>query len=199
MTTHQDIEKLAAFINQNKKDRLVFDMDGTLLKLEIDWEKWHHQTAAICQEFESDFEFPGLVMYNFVNPFIKKYGQAARQKFFELNQRYELANLKGCKRNQLLIEFAQTSSAKKFLFTSNSRQTADTVLAEQELTDLFETTVTRDDVELIKPDPDGMKHIYQPGQDKDRFLMIGDTQADQGLAENFGIDYWQVKMEMGLS
>lgn len=65
-------------------------------------------------------------------------------------------------------------------------------MKELRIYDLFETIVANDDVMYIKPDPDGFSRINKAHHSKAEFLMIGDSDNDEGAASSAGIDFMHV-------
>lgn len=52
--------------------------------------------------------------------------------------------------------------------------------------------MTRSDVQLVKPDPEGFGLIYESGQDKEQYLMVGNSSSDEGMAQAAEIDFYKV-------
>ena len=48
-------------------------------------------------------------------------------------------------------------------------------------------------VDLLKPEPDGFNKYFITLGENHEFLMIGNSQYDQGAAENCGIEFLDVK------
>jgi len=79
------------------------------------------------------------------------------------------------------------------IWTSNNRKTLEPVMKDLPVADVFSKIVTKEEVNLLKPSPDGFKVIFDPKKDQlDDFLMIGDSDQDEGAAKNAGIDFFPV-------
>lgn len=52
--------------------------------------------------------------------------------------------------------------------------------------------VARDDVRLLKPNPEGWQHIYG-NESLGEYLLVGDSANDRGAAGAVGIDYFEIK------
>ncbi len=191
-----NITQLQQFLKDNHKKYFIYDFDGTLADIQIDWTDWHEGTARIMEKYNPDFNWHGGKVFKQVNDYIKEYGQRIRDEFWQFHREYEQDYVTGYLPNTTLLEFLKSNPSQvNFLYTSNMRQTVMPMLKEMEIVDSFDHKVTRDDVMLVKPEMEGMEKIYVPGTDKKDYLMFGDSHADEGLAYNFGIDFWQVEMK----
>jgi phosphoglycolate phosphatase len=73
------------------------------------------------------------------------------------------------------------------IVTTRSCQSASTFLAQQNLTDLFDVVVGREDTWRIKPHPSPVRHAAdQLGIPIERCLMVGDTTSDIWAARAAG-------------
>jgi len=79
------------------------------------------------------------------------------------------------------------------IFTGRARLGVLPVLQDFGIDKFFKQVVTRDDVKIGKPDPEGLFKIINPllsgGMDKKEMLFVGDNKADYGCAKNAGIDF----------
>ena len=179
------------------KEHLIFDLDKTLAKLLINWTNWGQGVTQVLAKYDPDFESQsGPKVYNIVNLFIDRFGTPARDDLFAFQERFEHKNYYGLDINQFLVNFVKKDQAyHKYLYTSQTRLTTYKALDQLGLNYKFEKVVTRNDVKKLKPDPDGFKLIYDRNTDKSSYLMIGDSQADKGLAENANIDFFKVDFD----
>lgn len=60
------------------------------------------------------------------------------------------------------------------------------------ITDHFKKVISREDVYLLKPDNEGFKYIYEGGTALDKYLFIGDSDADRIAAEKSGIKFLHI-------
>ena len=68
------------------------------------------------------------------------------------------------------------------------------------LAPIIKQVISKDKVQLVKPEPDGFNLIQDWLQTKlqvapklSEFMMIGDSVADEGAAKNAGINFFKVK------
>jgi len=82
------------------------------------------------------------------------------------------------------------SQGKKLaVITATVRPVMKVVLKNHGLQDLFDVTVTGDEVQAHKPDPEGVLYaLDRLGIPKERAVMCGDSEKDIGAAHNAGID-----------
>jgi phosphoglycolate phosphatase len=71
------------------------------------------------------------------------------------------------------------------IWTNNDRVVADFVLARFDLLPHLDLIVTRDEVERLKPDPDGLRVVRERWPDAERIVVVGDSWVD-GLAAQAG-------------
>lgn len=75
------------------------------------------------------------------------------------------------------------------LITASGREIIDMVLAHHNLLDFFNLVITSDDVKANKPDPEGILFVLESfGVEKQKAVMLGDSDKDLGAAKNAGID-----------
>ncbi len=171
------------------KSYIIFDFDRTIAKIEVDWDEWKHGVYDLISSFEVNFE-PLETVDKTINKYIKKYGKDLRDRFCEFSRDFELENSQGFIENRGLTDFIKNNSTHtKYIFTSNSRDLVTKYLKEMGLYENFEKIVTRDDVFYIKPNPEGFDLIYDKRQGKEKYIMIGDRDADRAASESYGIDF----------
>jgi HAD superfamily hydrolase (TIGR01549 family) len=73
--------------------------------------------------------------------------------------------------------------------TATIRPTMEVVFDSHSMHDMFDVVVTGSDIKAHKPDPEGVLFaLGHLGVDKDRAVMLGDSEKDLGAARNAGID-----------
>jgi len=75
------------------------------------------------------------------------------------------------------------------LWTNNDRVVADTVLARFDLLPHLDLIVTRDDVERLKPDPDGLRVVRARWPLAPRIVVVGDSWVDGAAANAAGVPF----------
>ena len=133
-------------------------------------------------------------MHPFVNEMIGKYGQKIRDEICEVNKTYEFENCTGLVQNNELISYIKNNPQQKHhILTSQNHLLLDKLLSELKMKNIFEEIITRDDVYLIKPDPQGIKMIIQD-HDIPEFIMLGDTSSDEQTTLAVGMDFEYIKI-----
>ncbi len=181
-------------INLKNKKYLVFDFDGTLDDLIIDWSGSSKGWVELAEKLTGKKQKIIGNSYVFQGEIIKQVGKRAATAFQEFTRTYEMANYSGHEPKMMLINFIEKNQDKYqfFLWTSNHSEVVLPVLKELGLVGLFKVIVSRDSVALPKPDPEGFSQIFIPQTDKTDYLMIGDSDNDRLSAGAAGIDFIDV-------
>ncbi len=187
---------LQAYINKHHKTHIIFDFDATLLLLKLPWEQWGDTMRAemrsldpeLWQLWERDRDLPGVQ-----NRYVAAFGDKAEQRIIEHNEAFE-NRLSGVDLHDELNDIVRrlARQCRLFIWSSNVRSVIDKVLNEQELHTLFEKVITRNDVRMIKPDPEGFSLIRDPAVPNSKYLLVGDSSNDSGAAKSIGIDFYHI-------
>lgn len=169
--------ELAAFSNADKVcagyDFLVWDFDGTLVRLNHDWNILRAELTALIVSLPSGLSITELVT--------AARAHGVEQAAFDTMARHEIQGLELLPDRIALFAANQTKSA---ILTNNVSRTVEHFFRE---TDTCVPFVARDLVARPKPDPEGIGRIEEFWQGK-RALLIGDTEIDMAVAEAAGID-----------
>lgn len=171
---------------------LIFDFDGTIDQLIIDWSKSRQGTVKIVSEFEkSSMNQINGRFYEFQIEALHKFGEDLSQKLIEFSRTYEKENYTTHEPDFVPIDFIKSNKDNHqfFLWTSNHIETITPVLKELGLENIFQKIISRDSVVFPKPHQDGFSKIFTPGTEKSEYLMIGDTDSDRFAAKNSGIEF----------
>lgn len=173
------------------KNYLVFDFDRTLAKMEIDWSYWYAGMSDIYNQFDSKLNYNDRINpHEFYNHMANLYGASLIEKIKKFNQEYEAKYLTGFTPNQELVDFVMGNSTHNlFVYSSNSYNTVNKGLNYLGIRSKFKKIITQDDVNFIKPNPEGFYLIDEFKENKQSFLMIGDSSADRKAAYAAGIDF----------
>lgn len=195
------MQKLKDYLKQNPKKHLIFDFDATIFAL--DWTfgesipEYRKRIRKVAKAIDPEITAsigPEQRSCVLLDALVKKHGEIATDKIFPFYKEKENTLIPTAKPNPEIIDFIKNADQdyKLYIWSSNMTDTFKTVLATQDLNKYFRKTVGRDNVKLAKPNPDGFELIYQPGTEKSEYLMIGDSDADQGAAKNAEIDFFLV-------
>lgn len=143
---------------------IIFDMDGTLTKPNVDF-------AAIEREIGAKV--------GFIIDYAERSSPEERTRAMEILERYEAQAAMESELNEgvhEMLEYLSQKQLKKALLTRNSRKSVDTVLRKHNLH--FEFIVSREDTKP-KPAPDPIFLLSKRMEiHTDHLLMIGDYKYD---------------------
>jgi HAD superfamily hydrolase (TIGR01549 family) len=170
----------------------IYDFDGTICDLIIDWTEWHKGLGNIYREFVPDFDLDlkGQKVHDFQNIYIKQFGEILRKKIADYNAEYESRMITDYHPHTGIIEvITNMSDTKKYLWTANSKKTIEKYLPLLGLEHAFSKLITRDDVTYIKPDPQGFDLISIENPSETDYLFIGDSPHDEQAAKSAKINF----------
>lgn len=192
--------KLTEYLALNPKKHLIFDLDETLVTLVIDWSAFRIGLWKLVEAFDPqlaqitpDHPGTGFVLYNRV---VLKHGHSGRQKVLDYCGRYEQQKITGYKPNKELVDFilGNHHRYRYYIWSSNNQDTVNRAVEYLKIKRYFDKIVCKEDVDLLKPYPDGFYHIFNPAaQERKDYLMIGDKEQDAETARQAGIDYLERK------
>lgn len=189
--------KLEEYLQLHPKKYLIFDLDCTLARLEINWDTYWTELFTCVKKLDPLFmgAAPTSVKESvtLVNNMIKRYGNKGKEIIDTFNVRFEHDYYSGYTPNPALLGFIRNNRMHFmfYMWTANSHATIGDFLKHEDLETSFEKIVTMDDVNYLKPNPEGFNKIYNPNILKSEYLMIGDRFTDKEAATAAGIDYYQ--------
>ncbi len=173
----------------------IFDLDCTLLKLNIDWSEQHHKVVEMFAQKGIDYHYVSTIDSNTkLNDLIRHGGDKTRTQINSMIRDSELNNLHGYTLIPHAIAFLKNLPAGtfKYIWTGNSLDTATKALVDNDLMKYFEKIAARDNVPYTKPDPSGFDFLRDPTIPKSQYVMIGDSENDEVASHNAGIDFIHV-------
>lgn len=193
---------LEEYLAKKLKKYLIFDLDGTLFKVMIDWDIFRKQLEEMLQSFDPNLaEENNLFMPDgldrTLSAGVKKYGNKIYNKVIDLQARFEIESTQKLVPNNELIEFIKRHGSKYYLsiWSNNCRPIIDKALNQEKILDKFKTFASRETYKLSKPEPDGFDVIFGQHQEKKDYLFIGNSDNDAIVAKTVGIDFYRVSME----
>lgn len=181
---------------------LIFDVDGTLVTLKVDREKLHSRTVSELKQMGFDTSAvegnhrytqdmidwarseidAGRVSLDF-QAVRKNLNKALDELEFGWNA--EAKSIPGAREVLAQLKF---SSMKLATLTNSGRAPSDWILNTHRLSPYFDFTLSRDEVDAMKPRPDGMlKAISMMGLPKEELLYVGDSVIDVLAAKAAGL------------
>jgi HAD superfamily hydrolase (TIGR01549 family) len=191
---------LEKYLQSHPKKHIIFDLDDTLLTLKIDWSNWRKNLWKKVGTIDKKIvkQIPnkngmGTLLYNET---IIKHGKNGRNLVLAFCEKYELENLNGIILNKTLIDFVKKNYKKYnfYIWTSNNRKTTNQALKQAKLKPYFKKVITKEEVNLLKPHPDGFYLIFdEKNQSRKDYLFVGDSDKDKGATKNANIDFLRIK------
>ncbi len=186
------------YLAKHPKKYLIFDFDHTIYSLILPWEVYLKEMPQRMLEVAPQLagreaEFKSVNKME--NEAVRLVADAAVKARHAYSAEFESEYYQGVEPHQDIINFITDNRDNYtfFLWTSNMRSTVEPILKEKGMFDIFETLVTKSDVRLTKPYPEGFSLIFNPDKhDKKDFLLIGDSHNDEGAAKAVGIDFYCV-------
>ena len=171
----------------DKKEVVVWDFDGTIVKLDIAWDCLRKDLTDLAEIRNSAKRSLGEVLSRLING-------GLRRRAFEIIETYEKQS--NYTPNKQVVAFIKRNSDKyrMAIFSDNLRNTVVRILKDLGVFNCFEAVVCKDDVNEYKPNPEGLKEIHESLGIKDKagYVMVGDSEKDSLAASLFGIDYWNL-------
>lgn len=158
---------------------VVFDLDGTIVKLKVDWEGLREE---LSKKFDADF--------NSIIREIEKLSDKKKKEAFEIVQSYEMENIEDAEPIEESISLIRDIKeyVKLAIFSTNTRRAIETVLSKLDLLYRFEMIVSMEDVKRLKPDPEGLiKIINGLNVGREEVIYIGDKEIDLEMGRSIGV------------
>lgn len=189
---------LPGYLARHLKTHLIFDFDETLFWLVLDWDRFFEamekELAPLDRTLYDDLAAQKRSLTGTLNAYVETYGIKAKQIITNMSVRFEEAHLQDVIPNPALVDFvsAHRDKYRMSIWTSNTSRIVEKVLEEHKLSGVFSRVASQLEVMMLKPYGDGFRYLAQSGIPKDRYLMIGNSQADAEAAKAVGIDYFHI-------
>ena len=181
------------------KKIIVFDLDGTIVRLVADW---HSLFKALSARFtEKNRETINLKSISAILSKVVEKGDVEElQLNFNLIRQYELENITSNEPIKEIIYFINNKelfgvspNIKLAVFSLNTRSTILKSLEMAGILDKFEFFVGREDVRKWKPEPDGLLKIldYFDVNSED-MIYFGDLEKDLLAGANAGVESYYI-------
>ncbi|MFB6167638.1 MAG: HAD family hydrolase [Haloferacaceae archaeon] len=166
-------------------DAVVFDLDGTVAHLDVDWRRVDEETAAIVEDhgFEpTESAWAALDV-------------AEREGFEGVHELLCDHERRGAERSTRLpaaddLRALADDGVAAAVCSLNCEAAVRVALDAHGLADAVGATVGRDSVATRKPDPEPLlAAIDRVGAVPERALFVGDSERDELTAERAGVDY----------
>lgn len=171
-------------------DAIVYDLDGTLVRLLVDWPGLERELTALLEE--AGFEDPGGDVWSRYEV-ASEHGLRADAE--ELIAAREVAGARECIRLPA-ADLVETHDIPVGVCSLNSERACRIALHEQELTEYVQAVVGRGSVATLKPDPEPLLAVCESlGVDPEEVLFVGDSESDAETASRAGTMFRYVQGE----
>ncbi len=183
-------------IQIQNKEIFIFDFDGTIADMVIDWDGWMEGIYHLMKKYDPTFSVEHLYeVENLQNYFLEQYGRKGLlQEMTNFSNLYEERNCKRVEPIQKCIEFI-VQRKNIVVWTNNGTSFVQKQLEKLDLSRNIHLVVGRDLMTLIKPDSEAFyNHIWDHSTPKDKYVFVGnDLDNDAGAAKGAGIDFLDVR------
>ncbi|MBP7768811.1 HAD-IA family hydrolase [Candidatus Woesebacteria bacterium] len=189
---------LEDYLVDHPKTRLIFDFDETLFTLLLPWETYLTEFSQKLLTAEPSLRSynSGKMLNETENEAVRRFGDKIVQLRREYARYFEKTFYKGALEHKKITSFIRENHTKyrMAIWTSNMRETILPILEENNLADYFEIIVTRSEVRLTKPEPEGFFMIHEAlGGNRAEYMLVGDSKNDENAARASEIDFYCVK------
>ncbi len=186
-------------ISFTEKKVIIFDLDGTIVNLIVDWMALKENLVEKYREIykeQCDFKRISICLEKIV----EKNDENILENFFGVIRHYELENIRDTQLIEETIFFIKSkelfgvkNNAKFAILSLNVRDTIIQALVLANIHDKIELIIGREDVRKWKPAPEGLIKIQNYFKiKKEEMVYFGDLENDLLTGENAGIDAYLI-------
>jgi HAD superfamily hydrolase (TIGR01549 family) len=177
------------------KKVIVFDLDGTIVRLAADWYSLKKVlNDRYSEHFQDDCQFTSISAC--LSEIVEKGDEAELQHNFDVIKQYELDNIEKNEPIEETIYFINNTklfgvkrATKLAILSLNTRQTIEKSLELAGISDKFDSILGREDVRSWKPEPEGLLKIMEHYKvNKEEMIYFGDLEKDIMTGANAGIE-----------
>lgn len=162
-------------------DAVVFDLDGTLVRLDVEWD--HVATDVATALSDRGIEPPSSLWE--MLELADRSGHL--QPIEDIISTYER---EGARRSDRLPAADAVPHGPVGICSLNAESACRCAVAEHDLTDQIDVIVGRDTVSTAKPDPEPLlEAIDRLGVDPRKVIFVGDGERDERTADRAGVDF----------
>jgi phosphoglycolate phosphatase-like HAD superfamily hydrolase len=183
----------------SNKKVIVFDLDGTIVRLAADW---HSLLETLNARYFEKYKEKRIFhrMTSLLEDIVSRGDEEELQHNFSIIQQYELKNIT---RNEPIKDviffiknqesFGVNPTARFAIFSLNTKATISRSLELSGIANKFEFYIGREDVRAWKPEPDGLLKIQNYFQvSNNEMIYFGDLKVDLLAGANAGVDSYLI-------
>ena len=181
------------------KKVIVFDLDGTIVRLAADWHSlFKVLTSRFTEKYRETLNYKS--MSAILSRIVEMGDEEELQLNFNLIKQYELENITSNEPIKETVYFINNKelfgvphNIKLAIFSLNTRSTILKSLERAGILDKFEFFVGREDIRKWKPEPDGLLKILAHFKVKtEEMIYFGDLEKDLLAGANADIESYYI-------
>lgn len=181
------VPDVAGSVSEREYDAVVYDLDGTLVDLDVDWDQVEREVAVALRE--RGVATDGRVLWDMLERSVETGDRDVVEATIAEHER------EGARAATLVDLASELPLAVPVGVVSlNCEAACRLALAEHGLADHVDVVIGRDTVGSFKPDPEPLlAAVEELGSEPERTLFVGDSASDRTTAERAGADFQWVR------
>ncbi len=178
------------------KRLIIFDLDGTIIKLNVDWRSLKERLNKRYSKLYSDEDCGFSSISRCLNEIVKREDNEELLNFFDIIRERELEGIEGSKIIDEAVYFIK--NIEKFelnpdvniaIMSLNTHSTVENALKYAGVLEHVDYIIGREDVRKWKPNPEGLLKIQQKfNVEKGEIIYLGDMNKDLETGKRAGVD-----------
>lgn len=192
-----EVETLLKTVDDKGYTHLIFDLDATLTLLNLPWGEWVRLIAERLPEdqaasFQRILDDDGAGWQEVANEHVERY-DGFLPALITASEEFESTYFAHTPYDELVqgVHILAEQGKVLYAWSANMRSTIERALMELGIRQHFARVVSRDDVRLAKPHPEGWE-LLEDSTPREQFLFVGDSSNDSRAAQALGIDYFEI-------
>jgi len=140
---------------------VVFDFDGTLVNLKVNWKELKEALQILYKKtykIHKNFTPLNIILNEIIQDTNNIFKRDISNVISSFENKY-ISEYTIIKKNLSLADYYITNNIKLAIFSSNTRNTIISILNQLNRVDQFEIIISFDDVNQLKPNPEGLYKI----------------------------------------